>query len=357
MHSLFHRSQRSGDLEKRPPRPKKVRSIHWLAILSFLVTATALILTILCVYAGHKPGYMEDYAIFTLNTSRIGDNLLLQLDDKIDGMGNEIASVVGKRSEPTPIAAVVPRSVVAGTPTTLITMAPRSPNIFSSLAGDISSDVHSVASEANSIRTSVETAAASKISSAAHAAATDIIRIVNDAYENVIRDFDLQDWYSLHIMATCDGEYVYNKNGSNITVGTDVAPPTNASTHKLVDSCPSHSVLDPMSLLKVFYWVGIALTALALILGVVAAVTTGPVLGMFTMIVTIFAFCFVGLASAATHGIAVGAAKLVNYIGGEMGIAGYSGSRFLALTWAATWLLVVNMVIWCCIVFIALRGR
>jgi len=357
MLSLFHRGQPSNDLEKRPARAKKLRSTHWLAILSFLVTATALILTLLCVYAGHKPGYMEDYAIFTLNTSRIGENLLLKLDNKIDGMGNEIASVVGKRSEPTPAAAVMPRSAVAGAPTTLITIAPRSPNIFSSIAGDISSDAHSIASEANSIRTSVETAAASKISSAANAAATDIIQIVNNAYEDVIKDFDLDDWYSLHIMATCDGEYIYNKNGSNITVGADVAPPTNGSTHKLVDSCPSHSILDPMSLLKIFYWVGIALTALALILGVVAAVTSGPVLAMVTMIVTIFAFCFVGLASAATHGIAVGAAKLVNYIGEEMGIAGYSGSRFLALTWAATWLLVINMVIWCCIVFIALRRR
>ncbi|KAI7296941.1 hypothetical protein KC352_g6 [Hortaea werneckii] len=46
-----------------------------LAILPLALSAAALILSFLCLFAGSKKGFMEDYAVVTLNASQIGQSL------------------------------------------------------------------------------------------------------------------------------------------------------------------------------------------------------------------------------------------------------------------------------------------
>lgn len=43
--------------------------MRFLAVLPVLLTAAALILTFLCLFAGSKPGFMEDYAVVTVKTT------------------------------------------------------------------------------------------------------------------------------------------------------------------------------------------------------------------------------------------------------------------------------------------------
>lgn len=45
------------------------------ALLPVAFCAASLVLTFLCLFAGSSKGWMEDYSVLTLNTSRIGQNL------------------------------------------------------------------------------------------------------------------------------------------------------------------------------------------------------------------------------------------------------------------------------------------
>lgn len=313
------------------PTARRFERIRVLAILSVLVTSIAFILSFLCVYAGHTPGMMENYAVFTLNTSQIGQNVLQELDAKI-------SSVKLRRDVPI----ILP--TITAAPTTLITMAPRDiASDFSALTSKAASDVSSVKSAAGSKASSVESAVASKVTSAVGSAETDIIDAVNKAYDGVITDLKLKDFYSVHILTTCSGDYVF-ANGTNVTVGASGMPANN--THKHVDSCSKHSAVDPVVLIAILYYIGIVFTGVALALSVAGVFITGRKIAVMNVLGSMVAFCFLGLASAVTHGLSLGAAKLINFVGDDIGIAGYQGGKFLHLTWATTCLLLLNIALW-----------
>lgn len=324
-------------------RRRRPKSGTLLAILAVLITATALILSILCVFAGHKPAMMPEYAVFTLNTSRIGEHWRQELDSKI-------MSVHLKRS-------VVVLPTVTAAPTTLVTNAPR--NIISnidshahSIISKASKKGHSEVSHAESAAKSETSAIASKASSAVGAAETDLVNVVNKAYDGIVSDLDLKDFYAVHLMTTCFGEYVL-RNGSNITVGQSGLP--DKGTHEHVDACEQHSAIDPMSLIRVIYWIGIVCTGIALVLGVAGTIRSTRKMALLNVVGTLPAFLVLGLSSAVTHGIALGAEKLIDFVGEDIGIAGYKGDEFLALTWTTTALLLIDTILWS--LLFVLRGR
>ncbi|KAK5117555.1 hypothetical protein LTR62_004977 [Meristemomyces frigidus] len=290
----------------------KVTLVRLLAILPVLLTAIALLLSVLCVYAGHTPGYMKSYAVFTLNVSRIGEDQLASLDHKI-------SSINLKRD----LAVVVPTATNTFAPTTLVAMTPRG------LGSDLSS-------------------LTSKVGSAVE---TNVIAAVNKAYHGVIADLDLKDFYSIHISSSCSGTYHF-KNGTNITVGDSGVP--GKGVHEHVDSCSAHSVIDPLQLIRVLYWAGIVLTAIALVLGFVGIARPTRKYALLNIFGTLPALVIICLASAVTHGVAVGAEHLINFIGKSVGVAGASGGRFLHLTWATTILLSVNVLLWI-LIFLVVR--
>ncbi|EMC93593.1 hypothetical protein BAUCODRAFT_51947, partial [Baudoinia panamericana UAMH 10762] len=248
-----------------------------LAIFPVFMISIASLLAVLCVSAGKKPGMMDDYALFALDVSRIGEDMLQNLDAKISSV-NAASNAVGV----------------------------------------------------------VE---------------TKVIQVVNNAYHGLISDLQLNDFYAIHVSSSCVGTYVY-ENGTNVTVGDGGLPTSNGKygVHKRVDSCSTHSAIDPMSLIKILYWIGIIFTGVALIFGITGLVLLptgrGRKLAVFNIIATLFAFIFIGLASAVTHGLALGATKFINFVGESIGIAGYLGSRFMAMTWATTVLLLINMLLW-----------
>lgn len=346
---------RRNKAEKAPSAPhRKSNKVRLIAILPVLVTITAFILSFLCVYAGHTPGMMEEYAIFTLNTSRIGENIKQELDGKISNFDFNF-----KRSAP--IRAAVP--VVTPAPTTLITLAPRGGigGEFSSLTAEGGSKVNSAESEAHSKAKSLESAAHSKANSVESAVGSEItgtvnevkselIQLVNKAFGEIIDELALRDFYSVHVMTTCEGEYQF-PNGTNVTVGDSGLPIP--GTHKHVDSCSKHSAVDPLSFLNVFYWIGIILTGLAMLMGFVGIYSATWKMALFNVLATVPAFCVMGLSSALAHGVAVGVPKLIDFVGGGIGISAVTGQQFLKLTWAVVILLLINMVIWSVLVFLA----
>lgn len=174
------------------------------AILAVLVTATALILSFLCVFAGNTPGFMEPYSIFTLNTTRLGQNAVEKIDEKI--MSFNVTKIITKRDVP---AAVIVDAAMITQPPQLYARQGID-DIFSDLtagagsiksnAGDaidsvqtaIESKVTSVASAVESKASSVEGIVASKISSAINSVQTSVVEAVNGTYNDWIDELDLQ---------------------------------------------------------------------------------------------------------------------------------------------------------------------
>lgn len=344
----FRESRKNGgEGEYKESKPKKPMSakgkLRLFVALPVIITAIAFLLSILCIYAGSKPGMMEDYAVFTLNTSRLGENVLQDIDGKIKSIDLKF-----KRDEPME-PATAPVAMITPAPTTLVTMAPR----------DIVSDIESLTSKAGFKASSVKTDVASKASSvkseasAKAKAAIDssknkIIEIINKAFRGAIEGLDLQDFYNVHISASCVGTYAY-KDGKNYTAGDS----KNLDELKSrVDSCEGHSAVNPFQLVRIIYWIAFVLTAVTLVLGLVGIVKPTKKVAMINIFGTLPALTLMGLASAVTHGIAVGAAHLITFVGEKVGITGISGHKFIQLTWATTIILLVNLCLWAIIFFL-----
>lgn len=282
---------------------------------------------------------MEDYAVFTLNISRIGENLKDELDDKIASIDFNF-----KRSlQMSPVEA--PVAMITAPPSTLIKVrAPKNPwdeatQGIDSVVNSANSEAESVGSEVKSKATSVESVAKSKITGALSAAQSEVIKLVNEAYEGIIDGLNLEDFYSLHMITTCSGHYV-TSDGKNITVGGTVM--ADNSTHKHVDKCEKHSALDPVQLVRIVYEIGIAFVGLALFTAIVGVFKGHRGLALINIVVTGAAFAIIGLATAVTHGVAVGAEKLINFVGQDLGVEGQVG-LWKNLSWGCVGLLGFNM--------------
>ncbi|KAM0721839.1 hypothetical protein Q7P37_002764 [Cladosporium fusiforme] len=346
----FRQSRKNGNgetKEKKPMSPKG--KIRLFAVLPIVITGIALILSILCVYAGSKPGMMDDYAVFTLNTSRIGENVLKDINGKIKSVNLNI-----KRSEPVmaPVAMVTPAptATIASGPTTMITMAPRDfASDLESLTSKAGSKATSVKSDVKSKASSAESAAKSKASSAVGSLQTKLVEVVNKLYREAIDGLDLQDLYALHISSGCTGTFQYPDN-KNYTAGDSGPKLDELRPH--VDSCESHSAINPFQLVRILYWIGVLLTGVAFVLGFVGIVRPTKKMAIINVFGTLPAVLFMGLASAVTHGIAVGAEHLVTFVGDKIAVTGVAGQKFISLTWATTVMLLVNLALWSLIFFL-----
>lgn len=54
------------------------------ALIPVLLIAASFILAFLCLFAGSHKGFLEDYAVLTLNTSRIGYDVFNSSDSSSD---------------------------------------------------------------------------------------------------------------------------------------------------------------------------------------------------------------------------------------------------------------------------------
>jgi hypothetical protein len=354
----FKESRKNGGGEKSESETKKPMTVtgklRLFIALPVIITGIAFILSILCVYAGSKPGMMDNYAVFTLNTSRIGENVI----DDINGAIKSI-DIKFKRADlpaPAPVAMITP------VPTTMLTVVPREAFDFDTLTSQaasklssaesgIESKATSAKSEISSKASSAQSAAKSAANSAVSSAQNKVIDIVDKAFHAAIDGLDLQDIYNVHISSSCVGTYVY-KDGKNYTVGDtkdlDELRPK-------INSCEGHSAVNPFQLVRIIYWVGVVLSAVAFILGLIGVVRPTRKMALINVFGTLPAVIFMGLASAVTHGMAVGAAHLITFIGDKIGITGVSGQKFIQLTWATTIMLLIDLCLWVVVFFLIKR--
>lgn len=349
-----------GGKEFRESKPKTpmtaIGKLRLFIALPLILAAIAFLLSILCVKAGSKPGMMDNYAVFTLNTSRLGENVLADINGKIKAV-----DIKFKREEFQVVTA--PVALITPAPTTMITMAPR--DIFSdveSLTDKASSKAHSAKTNVESKATSVKSEVSSKASSAQSAAKSaansavssaqkKVIELVNKAFHAAIDGLDLHQINAVHISSSCVGTYVY-KDGKNYTMG-DTKDLDQLRPH--IDTCESHSAVNPFQIVRIIYWIAVVLTAVALILGLVGIIKPTKKMAMINVFGTLPAVIFMGLASAVTHGMAVGAAHLITFVGEKIGVTGVSGAKFIQLTWATTIMLLINLCLWAVVFFLVGR--
>lgn len=272
------------------------------ALLPVLCCTAALILSFLCLFAGHKKGFMEDYSLLTLNTSMIGETII-----------NET------------------RSTDTSNPLT---------NLLNSIENTGSS-------------------------------------IINDAIGEATAALGIEDFYSAHMLNYCEGQYT-PAEAANATV-------KQSDIHKNVTECSKNRAMykfDPTAIVQdalnrtgvdvtlddinwpedidsgiktlnalmaamfVLYCIAIGLIFVALFAGAAAILLSGRLSACVNFLVAMLAFLAIGLASALVTAVIVKASHIINDKGNAIGLQANWGSKFLALTWAATALMLIVVLTW-----------
>ncbi|KAK0347414.1 hypothetical protein LTR91_007285 [Friedmanniomyces endolithicus] len=277
------------------------------ALIPVLLCAAALVLSFLCLFAGSKRGFMDDYSILTLNTSRIGASFL----NASHSSSNPLISFVD--------------------------------NATNSVENTIKQDISSVARTLG----------------------------IHDFYNVHILDFCEGYYTPGPVPNTTLPRSQIHRNVtscSNRTAMYSFDPRTtlqqelNASGHGNVAlsdlNWPSdvdrglHALVIAQKATFVLYCVAIALIGVATLLALASLFAEGRLSAFVNVLVDWLAFLAIGLASAIATAVAVKAVDVINKYGDHIGAQASTGSKFLVLTWVATAVMLVASIVWCfeCIV-------
>lgn len=309
-----------------------------LPIVPLVLALAAFILGFLCIFAGNKTSFMQDYPVLTLNISRIGQSI-------------SASSLFDKRS-----------------------------GIRDSLSSSLDS-LHDSASEAKG---DVTNAIEGKVDNITDTIKGEAQELANDAAASVAKGLGLRDFYAVHILNYCQGYYTpgpvknatVKKIGRNTTTCKDPTAmfafdPTQALITNLNETVNGslsekraqqildavnwpESLQDSMDDLKVvfkaqfvLYCIAIGFTFLTILSCLFWFLRDGRVGPLANIVTASLAFLFMGVASAIGTAIAVKGAHKINKHGNRIGIEGQRGDGFLGLTWAATACLFVAAIAGC----------
>ena len=271
------------------------------ALIPALLCVAALVLSFLCLFAGHKKNFMEDYHVLTLNTSMLGQGVL---DSDSDNPITNLLSGVD-----------LPDSI------------------------------------------------------------TDKI---DEGINTVTERLGIEDFYSAHILNYCYGGYTpietanatvdQDEISKNVTGCTKAKPMFAFDPTEIIQDAIDKSGVDiTLEDLKwpdniqsgidalrtvsiatfVLYCISIALIFLCLITAVIAILTSGRLSACLNLMLVTLAFLSIGIASGLVTAVAVKGADVINQYGNDIGIEAHRGGKFLAITWAATALMFITMIVWC----------
>ena len=281
-------------------------------ILCFVV---ALILSCLCTFAGTNHDMLEEYSLFTLNTSRLGVQYFEEHKPKTPSPSNNH----------------------------------NSGNFFTQLIHNATAKVENLTDEAE-------------------AAIEDDL---NKAFRSLAKDIGLHDFYSIHLLDYCEGYFKPNTTQRNVTYCSDKKGnfdfnvtrvlqselnKTSNKTHMNITLGDLHwpkAVNDGLHDLKtafhvtvVFYYLAIACTALALLASLVGFAVHGRISALANILVAFLAFFTFMLASAIVTGTTKKAVDVVNKHGKDIDVNAARGDKFIAMTWAGVALCGVACVAW-----------
>lgn len=201
---------------------------------------------------------------------------------------------------------------------------------------------------------------------------------VNDAIGEVTSRIGIEDFYSAHMLNYCEGQYT-PAEAANATVSeSDISKnvtecsknramykfdPTAIIQEALNKTTGMNITLDDinwpddietgidtlnalMGAMFVLYCVAIGLIFIALFAAVAAILLSGRLSACVNFLVSVLAFLAIGLASALVTAVIVMASNIINDKGNRIGLEAHWGGKFLALTWAATGLMLIVVLAW-----------
>jgi len=267
------------------------------------------VLSMLCLFAGHKPGFMEDYHIVTLNTSTLGHNL-------------------------------IPTATTSTSPTPTTTSIG---SFFSSIAHNISSTIEG-----------------------------DLNGVIGDVADKLAKELGIKQWYSLHLMDLCEGTYAPNATEKGASLNVSTCSNQTAMYHfniskqlnQELELGPLHinlstiqwpsDIQDGLNTLNtaldatfVLYAIGIAAAGCAILASLVAFFLHGSRLISFgNWGLASISFIALLIASIIITVVQIKAANLINKHGNEIGVYAYKGQKYLILTWVAMAVMFLASMAW-----------
>lgn len=283
---------------------------RFFVLLPLVLSMVAFILSMLCLFAGHKEGFMEEYSVARLNTSMIGHNVLDTDSDASSNDNDEDDGFFGK-----------------------------------------------VTDKWNEVKDDVK----GKIND-----------ITGDVADKLADTIGISEWYSIHVMATCDGQYKPNATspgaGYNVTNCTNSAPEKRFNLTEMLDkqlevgpfqmnladiNWPD-DIQDSIDLLNtallvtfVFYVLAVGFSGLAMVASAGAFFlfarrgvnAVNVILSGLAALVLLIASILVTVAGK--KGV-----NKINDVGDDVGLSASVGEKFLALTWAAAALMIIAAIYW-----------
>lgn len=271
------------------------------ALLPVLCCTAALILSFLCLFAGSKPGFLEDYHILTLNTSRIGESV--------------VNTTLGNSDSPLS-------------------------SLWNLVPDSIQNDIGELAGEATA-----------KLG-------------IEDFYSAHLLDYCFGQYEPIEAPnATVSmGDIDKNVTGCSNRTAMFWFDPEDI-LQKALDRTNTGVTLEDLrwpddiqrglDALRVagrtsfvLYCLSIALIFVALVAAIPAIFANGRLTPCLNFMIALLAFLAIGLASALVTAVAVKGSDVINQYGNDIGVYAYRGNKFLAMTWATTALMFVTMLVW-----------
>ncbi|KAK3072478.1 hypothetical protein LTR53_006730 [Teratosphaeriaceae sp. CCFEE 6253] len=281
--------------------------MRFLAILPVLLCAAGLALSLLCLFAGSSKGFMEEYAIVTLNTSRIGASVL----NASHSSSNPILSYID--------------------------------NVTNSIENEINQDLASFARDlglhdfysAHLLDFCEGYYTPGPVPNATLSRAK--------IHQNVTSCLNRTAMYSFNPRHILQKELNDSGHGNINLTSLDWPSDVDKGLHALVIAQRATFVL---------YCVAIALIGIAMLLALASIFMQGRLSALVNVLVDWLAFLAIALASAIATAVAVKAADVINKYGDKIGVHADKGSKFLVLTWVATAVMLAASIVWCfdCIV-------
>jgi hypothetical protein len=290
------------------------------AFIPTLLSAAAVVISFLCLFAGHKPGFMEDFELFTLNMSRVGSSLA---DSVLSGDSD-----------------ILPAELT---------------NLLNSLPADVQSTIQTVASSAAD---SFATRIGLEDFYSAH--------IMNDCYGTYLPGPVANETVSqADIYKDVEGcsqtraGYWFDPS-EFLQESLDRANITTVTVDDLLTQIGfPDSITNGLEVLRIAYHAMFACYVITIVLSFVMFLTSAlyifsngsRVTACITIIISIITFLASGAASGVATAVNTIGASIINEHGNEIGVEAYQGRKFLALTWASTAAVFLGLMYWfvdCC---------
>lgn len=282
-------------------------------LIPWALCTVSFILSFLLLFAGHKEGFLEEYALIRFNTSTLGYDLVPTSDETEDrgGIGGLIDDIQDG-------------------------------------AADLLNDIG------------------------------------NNIADRLADELGISQWYSVHLMTLCRGEFEPNATDPspdhNVTSCTKSSPDNRVNLTELIDSelqaGPLHislaeinwpsqvddaisTVNDVLLAIFILYCLAIGFSGLAMITALAAGVLD-PRRRAVKLVNTILVFLAFIVLLAASIGVTVGgkiAEDKIDEFGDDIGISAERGMGFLAFTWAAFGTITVALIYWLAIFCVDRREK